>query len=694
MSNCDYGQAFNENDKGCIDCGNNNGALAAAHRVPPPTILPSDCDLYNLTLLPVECDRNAFYDAQAYPPDGASTAGIVCTPCLPVSAQCPPGHFSKVCVTRYDDVSASCAPCTIPRLPSTSVFEYGAGLAFPDCRAMQREGVTLDTAACAYFQTPKWGQGYCAVHCGAGFVRTGAAPPFFGLPECTPCQTACPPGTYPPSCPAGGGLAATTAGKCQPCPTTTGGGGEGDKPADANWTTGCEWRCPLPGFYGASGVCVACPSADDSTAVSECLQSEYGRWLGCSGSSAGECRQCDAERLLGGCVSGETFLQAEVHMEACRCAPCTRLAEEEAEGALFFFVARNCSDTADAVLQACDSACARLGVAAYRTANCSRFADTRCVPCTAADTPAARGKRLLAACAADADARYAPCPAEYACNGTSPLPYQCPAPLVARGGLCVCPPATRAGGEIPLLCAPIVCPQGAYPDPLLDGCSNCSSSSSDGGAEEEEEVAARTLPGVLGFGACACPSGFLRRASVGGARQRLECWPCGDLACAPRTERQTRCPGHLEEEPACACGTGPGMALLRPTTTPDAPCASQCHVGFIPTDTADAAAAALAPTTMIMMTMMMHDAFSFLRTPDDGWRRLSLAPQPQAAACPGPKRVVPLGGGAPGDALLVLCGGTDGALLLVRGDTGATVCVCVCVCVYAPACFAFCARLC
>ena len=632
----------------CRSCG--SAALTAAHRVSIPTVFPS-CTAPNATM----CARNYFADP-------ANQTGA-CLPCLAVTPGCPDGYYPRPCVTAADSLTAQCAPCMLPVLPNNngSVHMYGAGFAFGDCS--QQPLLSLaDTSGCAYFQTPKWGTGYCAVWCRPGFAMVAAAVGALGLPTCRACATACPPGFYPPPCP-GGFASGLQSPNCLACDA-------GLLPLNANWTTTpsssslaatwCTWQCSATGYFALNGICVPCPSAF-SYGPLRCLQAGL-RWLGCGGSSGGGCAPCTAA-----CVRGATYLRADVYLPACQCAPC----DAPTPGATF--IVRNCTNVTNTLLDDC-GACAP-GVS-FQAARCSPVADTLCVPCT----PPAPGRLLLAPCVPSADARYGACPAGLACNGSA-TPFACTAPLIASaGGVCVCPPATTmmmtTGG-----CVPIACRAGTFPDPQTDGCTPCPAAAG---------LVMTTRPGVLGFDACGCVPGYIRRVAYVGVaqgdnnnnglltvQQQVACWPCGDLGCAFGLQRQTPCDGFGYAEPECVCGVGPGMALSVPARL-DAPCAVTCAPGFRPAYNNNAA-----------VTPGLFDLFSFVLFPSSSTTTSLLVAggggntknnnnlnnnnnnkngttTTQQPPCAPFRRAVPILDAA----VLAVCDNAQGDVLVIRTDSG------------------------
>ena len=603
--------------QGCPGC--NAPSMQAQHRICAPLALNhSMCwppDRVNCGTAPLTssmCDKG-FY--------GGTSAlnGFTCSACLSISVQCGAGFFPKQCPTDDDDAAFNagllpnplCVPCTIPALTTTTTMRYDAGFTFTDCKvtAVPSLGYGASFDTCAFFQTPKWGLGYCRVVCAAGYATTALPPYEVGLPTCAACATACAPGFYPPYCP-GGPAAAAQSPECVPCDARL-------LPHNANWTasagaggSNCAWECTTVGYYAPPALmdCVPCPPPP-AQACPPLLQ----RWMGCAQASSGGCVPCALR-----CTAGVTFLRAEVYMATCACAACAAPVPGQT------FVLRNCTNTSDAVLQPC-SACLR--PTHYQSVPCTPLADTRCQPCT----PPAPRLLLLSPCTALADARYGRCPYGLACDGSA-TPYPCPPPwLPDQNGSCLCPPATAPAPAQPGVCAPIACPSSpaSFPDPTTGGCSPCTGDAS----------VVRSRPGVLGPAACGCAEGNL--AFREGAA--VTCWPCGDLGCAAGLQRQVpfpSCTGFTSVEPTCQCGAGPGTVVLPPEDGAlDAPlCAVQCAPGFVP---AQPDAPALARG--------LWDAFFFLSLPTTTIVTAAAGP---LLPCARVVRLVPFGA----KAFLGLCG--------------------------------------
>lgn len=468
--------------------------LAALNRVMAPT-QPASCPDFTLE---ADIVRMSVCAKGHY----ARPSSLACQPCKSIELQCERGHYPPPCIEEGPPV---CLPCTWPPLRNdaneTTMYRYGVGFAYKDCGALAEHLRFSDavTPTCAWYQTPKWGGGYCEVECAEGF-----APGVGGV--CRACETRCPPGYYPPHCPGG----ANPGHECLACDG-------GLLPEGARWREGCAWAC-AENHYSPLGGCVACPPA------SACPAGE--RYLGCNGLSAGECRPCTLR-----CTAPRTFLSAAVHMDECACRAC----REAVPGVSY--VVRGCTNVSDTTIAPC-SACVD-GVT-FESAACGVGRDTVCAPCT----PPQAGRLLRVPCGARADAVYGACPEGRVCDGSA-VHAACAPPRRARDGLCVCPPAT--GGEA---CEPIACPDAMYPDPSTGNCTACG-----GGA------AVRSVPGVLGIDACGCERGYFRRRQrdASGAVVGLSCWPCGDLGCATSVRRQLpACDDPFgEEEPRCVCAMGP-----------------------------------------------------------------------------------------------------------------------------------------
>jgi hypothetical protein len=462
--------------------------------VPRPTKLLS-CD-----------DRSQYQCAKGYYEESNT-----CVKCIDSVPTCSLGFYAERCL-RHD--RPVCHPCT-NALPNATSQTYGPHVPVPECTGNYYDG------NCALFLTPSWDTYACSIYCDVGYANV--APP--GPVDCRPCAEVCERGTY---CP----YATNVHRQCTPCnhlnPQHT-------PPDNAEWLEDCQWRC-RPGFFlidNNEGFCERC--ATDQ----KCRGETPHQFMGCSRSFAGECRPADPAQ----CVAGVTFLYFEVHWDAPLCRPCSPVKPN-----VTYQVAA-CTQARDTQLGYCRSVCP---TDHYQTAPCTATADLQCRPCTAG----VAGQLRVAPCTATADARFVPCPENSACDG-GPIASSCTPPLVARKGLCVCPPATALPG-----CTPIVCPlEGWFPNATLDACSPCPG------------LQLRTRPGVLGLSACVCPPGHFMQW----ADDELRCWPCGDLGCTPGLQQQSACPGDSTAEPDCLCSVPPGARLLSPDR-----CTSECAPGMEP----------------------------------------------------------------------------------------------------------------
>jgi len=517
-----YAQTVRSGAYACVSC--QSRMLQQLNRVMAPT-QPSNCSEAVSTSM---CAKGYFLDnTYSYAFINNLSASVdPCVPCLSAAVDCPAGTYPSVCLR--DLVSDMCLPCAAPTLPS-AMYAYGRGFAYDDCSALQ-------TPTCAWFQTPKWGGGYCMVQCAAGYATIRAAASPFELPVCQLCATSCStPGYYPPPC---GMMGGGDTPDCQPCDP-------GLLPDNAHWVNGCEWACNEKGFYFDSNQCVPCVRG------ASCQQGEV--FIGCYGSNPGRCTACAIT-----CPSNG-YLRTDIYLPACACANCSHATL----GATF--VISPCTQAADAVLGSCRQC--EAGVS-YASAPCTLHSDTVCTACTAPGV----GRLLVSQCTSTSDAVYAACPAGLACNGsawTSP----CPADKVGVRGVCVCPPATTNVSDMGA-CSPIPCSAGMFPNPLTGGCSWCNTTAS-------SVITSRG--GSLGFEAsCGCIQGFFR--AVDPSVSSISCWPCGDLACDPAVQRQIPfCDGFGTVEPSCVCALGPGVALIWPPSLyAEQRCAIRCADGFSP----------------------------------------------------------------------------------------------------------------
>lgn len=487
------------------------------------------------------CARD-FYAPNASEPD-------VCAPCLPLVVNCPLGSYRQRCITDRDHL---CVPCSYPPLPPNTTFGlrhyvYGEGFLFDECTEEN-----IDFSRCAKHLTPQWDAGWCRIECAPGFTAASEEGP-----ACVWCEQTCAPGFYPPACRGGAFVdTADNGGKCLPCDAHA-------KPAQAEWTTHCEWTCVQAGFYRQGDRCVAC-------GVQACALSGFA-FMGCRGDYAGSCRSCS---LLTTCAWNQ-FLDTNVALEACVCASCTQPVLGQT------YEARACNRTADAVLRPCTSWCA--SAHSYMRQECSLFADSACAPCT----PPIAGQLLEAACNRTADARYGPCPSAMACNGSA-YAFRCPAGTEAVHGVCVCLPGTvfLADGSCGVMNCSV---QGYYPDAISGQCVAC--------ATPTTMELITTRRGVLGLQACGCVEGYFAQPASG-SNTKIECWPCGDLECVPGLQRQVGCAGQVE--PACACGVGPGMQLREPPSLHmEQQCRMECREGYW-------------GDSSMMIPLGLYDRYSFL----------------------------------------------------------------------------------
>jgi hypothetical protein len=523
------------NASNCYSCQSN--AVSALKRIFRPIALTSCVDsLADMTMCKKGHYRYKDNDASTTTTtttttDGSISSEELCVPCLDARLwpSCLNGLYPSRCATSTE---TACVSCAYPPLRLGEM--YGGGALYEDCDGfLSVNPDALDVSGCAFFQTPKWEAGYCAVHCASGYtpLSTGG---------CARCNTTCLPGTYPTVCP-GGVDAALDAYACLPCePNVL------VLPSEAQWQAQqeeeyCNWAC-AQGFYAFNDQCMAC-----DLVIEDCTAANY-YWLGCGLSSPGGCRSCEAVE----CIANLAFRVARPYESACRCQPCNA----PVDGVTY--VVSACTPLLDAVLGACSTTweCA---AGTYQTQACTLWSDRLCASCTAP----IQGKRLLVPCNASNDARYGNCPAGMACDG-GPTPFACVWPRVASyDGRCVCL-AARVEPD----CAPMPCADGLYPDNRTLSCAACAPS-----YIWDTAMRAQSRTGVMGQEACGCPVGYLR-AWRG---ERFDCWPCGDLGCVPGVERQTPCGGFDSADPTCACATGPGMRLLLPAV---APCAMACSEGF------------------------------------------------------------------------------------------------------------------
>jgi len=273
---CEWGSytlQSNDGTLGCISC--QTDPIKLKNRVIINTQITS-CSQPHITT----CDKNFYPDPNA-PEEGA------CLPCLQTGGltwSCKDGFYPLNCIAKIDDadISTRCTKCTEPVLSNTTIFQYGQGFAYSDCSAVVSPRIpNYDT--CAYFETPKWGGGYCSIACAAGFISAAYVPPF-QIPNCIECATTCNAGYYPPSCPGQTSISSNGVGaECLACSDVMA------LPEGAIWVASslqtCAWVCMLEGYYAnggnGGGVCVPCPTA----ASVEGVCSAGFKWLGCGISS-------------------------------------------------------------------------------------------------------------------------------------------------------------------------------------------------------------------------------------------------------------------------------------------------------------------------------------------------------------------------------------------------------------------------
>ena len=492
------------------------------------------------------CSQFEFECAEGFRPEdpsfsSSSSACIECSPHM-LNFFCPLGYFPKRCplstdTTKLEDL---CNPCSNPRLPAPAtidnspMYTYGEGKLYEDCKVLvDAANGPVDNTICASFQTPKWETGWCTIECAPGYVQTlAAATNVIGAtPTCERCQTTCDAGFLVPDCP--GGSYPPNNGKCLPCPLSL--------PVFAQWTQGCDWR-PAQGYYLHDDAATNTIRPCNVSACAASSSSSRPFLLGCHDNNPGQCSGCGGKT----CGPG-SFIIALPYLDQCQCQTCNTAVQ-----GVSYYV-RNCSTTKDSVVAPCTTPppLLTMNILQYISKACTLWTDTQIKDC---QQPSSRpGMLLTRACTNITDAEYQPCPGGFACNGSS-TPFLCDnSTSQALNGLCVCLNATHLVG---LVCRPISCPSGYYPDPSFGSvCQPCT--------DPAESVAAMTIPDVLGLQACVCPSGYFMRPSAAhdssSSGSRIHCWPCGDLGCDAFVERQTECPGDRVDEPQCICALGPGM---------------------------------------------------------------------------------------------------------------------------------------
>lgn len=570
--NCPYGSYYD--GAHCVSCL--SSGIANSHRIITPT-QPNNCSLLNggggqmdggpLTMCAKGYYEDSSLDMSSAAAASAAALGLTpCVPCLDALLECPAGFYPSVCIKTLNSANKmdSCIPCSVPALPaaaSSSGYVYGLGAAYDDCA--KTSSLFAATALCAWYQTPKWDQGYCLVECVPGYAVVQLPAGQLDLPQCVKCATSCSAGTYPPYCP--GGRDSVSSPDCQPCDSSL-------LPSYAHWTSGCDWTCDEKGYYADQQQCIEC------SVTQVCAEQKGFYFMGCGNSDPGKCLAC----LLTGCANGQ-YLSTAIFLSACQCMPCS------AAVLGVTFVVSPCSATSDAVLGDCTPCVA--GVSFASTA-CQPYADTVCTPCTSAQSMP--GKLLIQQCTVSSDAVYGACPQGMACNGTA-IPFFCdPGKVASVDGLCVCAPATqKIADNAEAFCIPISCSAGTYPDPSTGGCSPCApnpvlllDTNSTGG----NLAAITSRGGILGFEACGCQAGYFRQISSSSAggdlldiKATIACWPCGDLGCISSVQLQepTCGDGFGYEEPSCICSPGPGVVVQWPPSLyPSDLCAVECAPGF------------------------------------------------------------------------------------------------------------------
>lgn len=463
---CGYGNTVNEGGD-CYQCAN-----PFSDTVPIPTTL-TDCN-----------DRSQYTCQQGY-------YGPSCNlPCRP-PPNCGYGYYSEHCPN-------GCRPCSNP-IPNPASQAYGPQAGRAPC-------TTSFDGSCALYLTPSWDAYACLIYCGIGYANV-EEDPLSEIPHCLPCEDVCELGF---ACP----YINIEYRQCVACSALN---ANQQLPQNASWLPHCQWECNQ-GFYNEPDTAV-CTPCDPSQL---CFNQSHS-FLGCYGTSPGQCTPMDASA----CVAGSTFLYFQVYSHSAVCRPCALPTPNTT------FTVDACTQLADTKLEAC-SVCP---LGSYLVTHCTLTADIQCAPCSTG----ASGLLMLQACTPTADALFGPCPPGKFCDGSLNL-LDCPHPKIAQDGLCVCPPAM-----VPLLsgCKPIVCPQGSYPNATTSDCTPCGT------------TMALTLPDVIGALACVCPpEHFIERSG-----DTMDCWPCGDLACFPGLQLQTPCTGLTSAEPDCECLVPPGAQV-------------------------------------------------------------------------------------------------------------------------------------
>jgi len=465
-----------------------------------------------------DCTNTSQYTcAQGFYDEGDD---LSCVPCIPITETpyCPYGFAITYCLTSAM-ASELCVPCTNP-IPNTTSQWYGPQKQIPSCVDNIYDG------SCALFLTPSWGHHTCEIYCNVGYVNVNTD--LSGPPKCQPCTQICDLGTY-----CSGVSNQNKETRCIPCSSIT----NQQLPLHAEWMQGCSWECSHGYYLDSTNLltCRPCPQGQI------CISSNQ-VFLGCSGTSMGHCTDTNVH-----CTPPETFLYYEVYSAEAVCKPCTTPTLGST------FIAVSCSDRADTQILPCSLQCPE---GFFQVTGCNLTADITCKTCTSHSGAALL---MVSPCNSTQDAQFKDCPEHLSCDG-SELAIPCQYPKLAQYGRCICPPATREGKDGK--CYALECRQGWYPNATIDNCSYCG-----------EWGGGLTLHGVLGLEACICAPGYFieRLPSLG----QINCWPCGDLLCAPGIQEQTPCMGLETLEPECICSVPPGTKVLDPDR-----CTFACQDGF------------------------------------------------------------------------------------------------------------------
>lgn len=620
----------------CQSC-DTASTIEPLNRIMAPTRIKS-CDQLLLWSNASMCAKGYYNSYSQKNEEDSQIIVTACVPCQPTEVTCSRGFYPTTCV--QSDYNNNCFPCTSPPLPSAA-YQYGAGFAYKDCSTLFSTQSLLPLPeiieTCAWYQTPKWGGGYCEIECAAGYVAATQNQPL----QCQKCSVLCPPGYRPPRCP--GGLPANSEGttECIPCENPPSSQG-------AIWTAGCEWTCSQQGYYYSSSAneCVACPVAAQKK---NCVQNTF-FYQGCNGQNVGTCRQCalllaNNSSALVVCTEPHTYLSTEIYFDACACRRCS----VPVIGSTF--VSKKCTNISNTEFGICQKTCPSSNDF-FMVRPCQANADIVCQKCT----PPRPGRLLLSKCTPTSDALFAACPWGRACNGTE-IHVACPSSSrfqrVAVDGICVCPPASSANSD-DAECIPITCPPRMYPDAATGGCSSC------GNAPE-----IRSISNEMGFeNACGCLPGYFRRLIKTPNGFSLNCWPCGDLGCDPATQRQwPQCnDGFGKDEPSCQCAN-----YNNATTFSSFFDSSDSNNNKLPQAACAAMTSAKCRPEFAQNTLSSEypsfpvDRFSFLRLPP---RRATVT----TTACQNNRRSVVGSAAGPGNTLLVAF--SDGSVCIIM--TGAT----------------------